>query len=184
MQARSDQMLARAWLAGDASAERQLLRRLRPKLRRYFASRTLSEPEDLVQQTLAACCLALPRFRGDSSFRTFLFRIAHHQLLAERRRARRARQLIEQAQVLWVDATGEVAREHAADGAVTDALNALPYELRRVIELAFWSHRTQSEIAELLALPLGTVASRMRRAKLRLRASLTAQRRAGQQEKT
>lgn len=55
---------------------------------------------------------------------------------------------------------------------VAHALDQLPERPRRVVELAFYSDLSQSEIAEQLDLPLGTVKSDMRRALLRLRAHL------------
>jgi len=55
---------------------------------------------------------------------------------------------------------------------VAHALDQLPERARRVVELAFYSELSQSEIAERLDLPLGTVKSDMRRALLRLRGHL------------
>ena len=58
---------------------------------------------------------------------------------------------------------------------VADALGALAARPRQVLELAFYSGFSQSEIAERLALPLGTVKSDMRRALVRLRHILEAE---------
>ena len=55
---------------------------------------------------------------------------------------------------------------------VTRALETLPDRARQVVELAFYSDLTQSQIAERLSLPIGTVKSDMRRALLRLRTEL------------
>ena len=55
---------------------------------------------------------------------------------------------------------------------VAHALSLLPEAPRQVIELAFYSDLTQSQISEKLNLPLGTVKSHMRRALLSLRAHL------------
>ncbi len=56
---------------------------------------------------------------------------------------------------------------------VHQALKSLPEEMRIVLELAFFSSLTQTEIAEVLAEPLGTIKSRIRRAMERVRLRLT-----------
>lgn len=75
------------------------------------------------------------------------------------------------------DARGEAAvspqDDHLADRLLVEhALATLPARVRQVVELAFYSDLTQTEIAERLELPLGTVKSDIRRALQRLRTHL------------
>ena len=58
------------------------------------------------------------------------------------------------------------------DAAVRDALTALSPEQQTIIRLSYYSEKSQSEIAEELGVPLGTVKSRTRLAMSRLRALL------------
>jgi RNA polymerase sigma-70 factor (ECF subfamily) len=88
---RSDAELLDAWRAGDQSAGDDLFQRHFDALYRFFSSKLSSGVEDAIQQTLLGCVEARDRFRGDGSFRSFLFAIARHQLLAAfRTRARDA----------------------------------------------------------------------------------------------
>jgi DNA-directed RNA polymerase specialized sigma24 family protein len=85
----SDQELLRAWRAGDREAGGTLFERHFAAIRRFFRNKVDHQVEDLVQRTFTACVEARDRFRGDSSFRTYLFAIAHNVLRDHIRRRRR-----------------------------------------------------------------------------------------------
>jgi len=77
----SDEQLAAAWQHGDARAGTTLLGRHVRSLDRYFWTKVgRQEAEDLRQETLVRASTAIAGFRHRSSFRTYLFRIAHRTL--------------------------------------------------------------------------------------------------------
>ena len=77
--AMDDLELLNAWRAGDAAAGRGLFQRYFPQLYRFFANK-VDDPDELVQQTFLAIVKARSQFEGRSSFRTYLFTVARHEL--------------------------------------------------------------------------------------------------------
>src|ERR1051325_6527963 len=75
-----DLALLESWRAGDVRAGQALFRRYFHDVYRFFANKVGAEADELVQQTFAASVVAAARFRGGSSFRTYLFAIAGNQL--------------------------------------------------------------------------------------------------------
>ncbi len=73
-----------------------------------------------------------------------------------------------------VDDPQQVVEELALRDMMTTALSALPPDERTVLELGYYAELSQSEIADRLDIPLGTVKTRTRRALLRLRGAFTA----------
>lgn len=108
--------------------------------------------------------------------RTWLMSMVHHRGIdLVRRRSSRERLQAEAAllpQPAASDVTSAQAYAHDEAQAVRVALQGLPEDQRRVIELAFYGGWTQSQIAEMLKLPLGTVKSRARLGLLKLRDAL------------
>src|SRR5689334_12294264 len=89
---RNENDLLARWRAGDRAAGEVLMQRYRAILCRFFQRRTSENVEELVQDTLMACLRAIDQFEGRSSFRTFLFGIAHRQFLMNLR-AKRVRKV-------------------------------------------------------------------------------------------
>lgn len=113
-----------------------------------WRSRSGFDPE---RGSLAAWLLAIARFRV---------------LDLQRRRAR----VVEQAPAAEAAPdTADVTDQLAHQLIVARALDELPQRVREVIQLAFWSECSHSEIADRLGLPLGTVKSDVRRALIHLR---------------
>lgn len=130
--------------------------------------------EDLLQDIRMAIWLALPRFRGDASLRTFVYRIAHNRALTH---VWRRKQLGILDPIDEIDLSDErpgpeaKAIENASRQALLDAIRALPLPSRQVIILALedMSHR---EIGTVLGLTENNVAVRLTRARSLLRARL------------
>lgn len=101
----TDMELIARWKAGDAKAATRLVARHSDALARFAASSgTVSEPEEVVQDTFVRAFGAIDSFRGESSFRTWLFTIAK-RLILDRRRAERRRR--DTAEVKDTDAVSE-----------------------------------------------------------------------------
>jgi RNA polymerase sigma-70 factor (ECF subfamily) len=123
------------------------------------------DAEDLAQDTYLRAIDSLDRYRGDASFRTWLFGIARHVCADHvRRRVRRRR----------LDALRPPRREFmgAADEeiGVLDLLDALDPDQRSAFVLTVIMGLEYSEAATICGCPVGTIRSRVNRARDRLRA--------------
>lgn len=147
---------------------------LLPRLRRFALSLTgnMAEADDLTQ---AACLRALERrrrYRDGTRLDSWLFRIAQNLWIDERRRHRRRReQSIDSAPLSHVS-TPAWAETQAEDrlmlSAVDRAIMDLPEEQRAVLVLTTVDGLAYREAAAILGLPIGTVMSRLARARLAL----------------
>jgi RNA polymerase sigma factor (sigma-70 family) len=140
-----------------------------------------ADHEDLVQDVALAIWLALPHFRGESSERTFVFRVAHNRGTSHAWK-RRARATVHGDGATDRD-VGEVADTVAGPDAQTatrqrarrllDALRALPLGHRQVLSLAL-EELPHAEIGAVLGIREDHVAVRLHRARHALRALLRA----------
>jgi RNA polymerase sigma-70 factor (ECF subfamily) len=162
----TDIELLEAWQQGDADAGSRLLRRHFRTLFRFFRSKVNDGVDDLVQQTMLACSESAHRFRGESSFRTYLLAIARTQLLMHLRRFSRKGKQLNPLETSIADVLGSPSVALAAkdeQDVVVAALQHIPLELQMTLELYYWEELKVTEIAEVLEIPLGTVKSRMNR---------------------
>ncbi len=131
--------------------------------------------DDLAQDVALAVHLALPRFRGDASVRTFVLRIAHNVCLRHVTR-QRARQHNEDNDVQVADPRlgpedqAALRQDHER---LLSAVRRLPLAQRQVITLAL-EELTGTEIAEVLGISDNAVHIRLHRARVQLRALLEA----------
>ena len=168
MSAADDIALLDAWRAGDKQAGNALLARHFQALLRFFENKVGADADELIQRTLLACAESHRQFRGDASFRTYLFTVARHELYAHyERRARAAnnedigsRSIAD----LATSPSGIVARRREHD-LLLRALRAIALDFQVALELHFWEGMSGPEMAEVLGLAEGTVRSRIRRAK-------------------
>ena len=133
--------------------------------------------EDVVQDSFLSAWRQAKSFKRErGSVRTWLMSIVHHRAI-DRLRAVASGGVtipIEDMPDAPAEAPGvwqQVWTSLRAD-AVRGALDVLPPEQKKSIELAYFSGYTQTEIAELMGVPLGTVKGRMRMALQKLRAAL------------
>lgn len=133
-----------------------------------------AEADDLSQEVFIAAYRALPSFRGDSAFGTWIYRIAVHVCSHHLRRRRPETTELDDEFLDWE-------REHdpeerALSGElrdrVRDAIEALPYKLRLVVVLRDMHGLSYEEIAQVLGCPIGTVRSRLHYATQKLAVSL------------
>jgi RNA polymerase sigma-70 factor (ECF subfamily) len=164
---RDDNALAEALAAQDLSALASLYDRY-GRVSYTLAYRILGEPEaaeDVVQDAFLAAWRGAGTFRRErGNLRSWLLSIVHHRSvdLLRRRTAFRPAPL-EAADRTPSDVdTAEEATRNLERGSVRAALEALAEAQRRTIELAYFGGYTQSELAQIMGVPLGTVKGRMR----------------------
>ncbi len=175
-----------AFRRGDTGAFDLLVVRHQDRVFR-LARRLLSDAEaalDAAQETFVKAWRALPRFEGNSRFSTWLTRIAINQCrneLRRRRTVKHARPLSLDAPIGTTDhprteliADGspepwEVARGREVGRSIRLALLDLEPEAREVLVLREVEDLSYEEMAEVLAVPVGTVRSRLHRARAELR---------------
>lgn len=168
----SDLELLEAWRRGEAEPGQQLFRRYFAQLNRFFRNKTDSGVEDLIQNTFLACIEGRDRFAGKSSFRTYMFGIAHNLLRAHYRQTGREVDFAQTSVIdLGASPTGPLTqREEQA--ALLGALRSIPLDYQVVLELSYWEDLSGPEIAEVLGLVPNTVRSRLARARAALREAL------------
>ena len=165
----TDFQLLAAWREGDRGAANRLLRRHFASLYRFFRNKVDADADELIQRTLVASLAAADQFRGASSFRTYLFTIARHELYRFVRRGRGSEVDFGLSSVIDLGASpSAVIGRRRRQKIVLLALRRLPLELQVVLELHYWEELTAREIAEILELPLGTAKTRIARAKERM----------------
>ena len=145
--------------------------------RRITADDVLAE--DVVQDAFLGAWRSADRYvSGRGSVKTWLLSIVHHRAIDAVRRRRPTSELpaedegrsVPQALTL-PDVWGEVSDGIDRDQVAT-AVAVLPDAQREALELAYWAGLSQTEIAERLGVPLGTVKSRVRLALVALRREL------------
>ena len=177
----ADQLLVDRVKSGDQQAFNLLVRKYERKVYRLISRlvRDPAEVEDVAQEAFIKAYRALPQFRGDSAFYTWLYRIAvntaKNHLVAQGRRP------IPLSDTLSEDEDGEsfgredvVSDNQTPDAellsrqiaeTVNRAIEALPQDLRTAVTLREIEGLSYEEIAEAMNCPIGTVRSRIFRAR-------------------
>lgn len=181
-----DQQLVERAQRGDKRAFELLVTKYQRKLGRLLSRmvRDPAEVEDVTQEAFIKAYRALPAFRGDSAFYTWLYRIAintaKNYLVALGRRAPTTTEFnhedaenFEEAEALRDSSTPE-SEMHGKQIAATvnRAMDALPTDLRTAITLREIDGLSYEEIASLMNCPIGTVRSRIFRARESIAAEL------------
>jgi len=172
--ASSDRELLERWRRGDNRAGSNLVKRHFDALYRFFSTKAHAHNEDLIQQTFMACVEARDAFRGDSSFRAYLFGLARFQLLTHYRNAYRVRGLdftMTSVRDLGTSPTENLARREESK-LLELALQRVPLDQQIALELTYSEGLAAPEVARVLGIPANTVYSRLRRAKAHLREAL------------
>jgi RNA polymerase sigma-70 factor, ECF subfamily len=139
--------------------------------------------EDITQGTFLLAWRGLPRFQRGSPFRPWLMRILYRHALDEMERHRVYQQPIpleesgEFERYVGASAGRDLQEQIVQREEVRQALAQLNADQRRVIALRYGADLTEVDIAQVLDWPVGTVKSRLNRARERLRVLLTEERR-------
>jgi RNA polymerase sigma-70 factor (ECF subfamily) len=174
----TDQLLVERVQRGERAAFDVLVRKYQHRIVK-LVSRYVhdgAEAQDIAQEAFLKAWRALPRFRGDSAFYTWLYRIAintaKNHLVADRRRPEDQQVDLQDPEEFGIAArlrdedtpeglllTAEIERT------VEQAIQALPDELRTAIVLRELEGLSYEEIAQAMDCPVGTVRSRIFRAR-------------------
>jgi RNA polymerase sigma-70 factor (ECF subfamily) len=172
-----DELTLRRAQRGDERAWRDLIARYERPVHsliwRLLAGRARHRVEDLAQETFVRVLRALPRFdpAGPAKLSTWILTIATRLALNELRRPEHSELSHEPPARERTDATAERARLGAA---IAAAVAALSDAQRAVLVLREYHDLDYTEIADVLELDVGTVKSRLSRARAALREQLTA----------
>lgn len=168
--------LAEEWLvrrskAGDREAFGQIVSRHQTAVYRVVRG-ILGDPaesEDVTQEVFLKAYASLGRFRGEANLFTWLYRIAVNEALRSRRR-RRPQPLEEAPEAAVPPAEPAEPEETPTLETLRRLLDRLPEDHRTIVVLRDLEGLSYREIAETLEIPLGTVESRLFRARRELRA--------------
>lgn len=168
----SDRSLVERWAAGDRDAGSEFARRHFATLWTYFRNKLSEAPEDLIQATLVQCQRYRGRLGEADDVRAYLLSIARSQLRDHYRRVR-PREDLDAMSVRDLASTldTKLHRRHVQD-TVARALQSLTLAHQEILELHYWNDLSVAEIAAVLEVPVGTVKSRLIRAREALRAHL------------
>ena len=174
-----DQLLVDRAQHGDKKAFELLVVKYQRKLMRLISRliRDQAEAEDVVQEAFIKAYRALPQFRGDSAFYTWLYRIgintAKNYLVTQGRRAPTSTEAdVEEAetfddgdQLRDINTPESMLATKQIAETVNLAMEVLPEELRIAITLREIEGLSYEDIAEAMHCPIGTVRSRIFRAR-------------------
>ena len=173
-----DLELLERWRDGDKAAGNALFRRHFASVRRFFRNKVRPDDvEDLIQRTFAGCVESRDRFRGDASFRTFLFAVARRQLYKHLRdRAVKESREAPDLGVSSVHALGmspsSVMAARQEQGLLLEALQRISVDHQTMLELYYWEQMPGPEIAKVFDISPTTVRTRLFRARQALEAAL------------
>ena len=171
-------LVARA-RAGDLDAFGTLVTRHQDRLVRFVRAMMSSAPdrdaaEDVAQEAFLRAYRALGQFRGQSSFRTWLYQIATNvaRTHSAKRRDRKETQEPDAPHERDRPSGENIERRVIAHDQLRRALAELPDDWREALVLRDIEGLEYKEIADLLKIPMGTVESRIFRGRQRLKAAL------------
>jgi len=139
----------------------------------WWFERNRPEAQDLVQETMIQALQSFHRFQPGTNCRAWLVTILQH-VRSNRRRAHQRSPAVEDPEGRIAHATAFVppVPQDLTDEDVLRALGGIPVKFQEVIVLCDVEEMTYKEIAEALAVPLGTVMSRLHRGRALLRNEL------------
>ena len=174
----TDQQLVDRVLSGNKNAFNMLVLRYQHRVAALI-SRFVHDPqevEDVCQEAFIKAYRALPLFRGDSAFYTWLYRIAvntaKNHLVSRNRRPPASDLDVDEAEISEIGSVlreienpeGSLATEKLKQ-AITAAIEELPEDLRTAFTLREFTGLSYEDITEVMDCPVGTVRSRIFRAR-------------------
>jgi len=182
----ADADLVRRCRGGDTQAYGPLVARHDKRVYALVArvlgpTATADDVDDVAQDVFVQAWRALPKFRGDARFSTWLYRIATNMAIKQWHRNKRRAQTVSEEELpntvraalaILAPNPEDVAAQRARDGALRAAIDRLPEKQRTVILLHYFEEYTCEDIAALLECSVGTVWSRLHYGCRKLRESV------------
>ncbi len=176
MKQRTDEQLLAEYLRGDRQAFTELIGRYQSELYNYLL-KFLSQPalaEDVFQETFLQVHLSAESFQAERRFRPWLYTIAVNKArdLLRKQKRRQTVQITGQGEdesdgqvwdsLLREETTPEdIFDQEQEKVLVRETVDKMPDHLREILILAYFQQMPYKEMSDILALPLGTVKSRL-----------------------
>lgn len=181
-----DRLLIERSKKGDLTAFDELIKRYEKQVYgfAYRMTQNYDDANDVASEAFIKAFQAIGKFRGDSNFTTWMFRIVTNTYLDKRKRLKGHMDVpideyieLEESSVARQiqdpsPGPSDLIESTERDEIVQRAINELPEYQRIMIILYHMEERSYEEIAEILDMPIGTVKSRLNRARLALREKL------------
>jgi RNA polymerase sigma-70 factor (ECF subfamily) len=179
-----DRRLIAECLKGRTTAFGELIRRYQDRLFNtvFRLVNNVEDAQDIVQESFLSAYQSLGEFKGDAQFFTWLYRIAVNAAMTMKRRrkaivsieARREEShgMVEPLDPSEYSRPGRALEQVEEDHKIQMALQRLSPEHRAVLVLKDMEGQKYEEMAEILQVPVGTIRSRLHRARLELKALL------------
>lgn len=184
-----DHMLIDRCKEGEIAAFDELIRRYEKRVFSfaYRISGNHDDASDVTQEAFIRVFNSIKTFRGDANFTTWIYQIVKNVYLDSRKKAKSHRltsldeyiDLDENSVTRQIEDEGpsplEIVEQKEREMIVQRAIDALPDYQRIIVSLYHMQHQSYEEIADILQLPIGTVKSRLNRARLALLEKLGAE---------
>lgn len=173
-----DRALLNAMARGNKRALEQLYVRHSTRLHR-FLERMMGQramAEEVMNEVFLAAWQSAARYEGRSEPLTWLLSIAHNKAASVLRKRREATTLLDDAEEVAdpADTPDVTLQKQDKSEIMRDCMTALSAQHRTILDLVYYQERSVSEAAEILAIPEGTVKTRMFHARKRLSELLSA----------
>ncbi len=167
LEALTNEQLAEYVRTKDQESYRELVRRFQTKLLRYASYLTGDEHKaaDVVQESFIKAFINLNSFDESKSFSTWIYRITHNEAINAVKKHHKETAMDESFDMadtkdIELDFDKKEVREN-----ITKCLSELPIAYREPLSLMYLEEKSYQEISDILRLPIGTVGTRINRAK-------------------
>lgn len=165
----ADADLLTRWRGGDLDAGEVLFDRYYPMVERFFINKLASGVDDMVQETFKVIVESRDKVEHPDRFRGFIMSIAYRVFCAHLRARYRAGGEVVDLMTISVHSLSpspsSVVAEHREQRLLLQGLRTIPVDYQVILELHYWEEMTTEEIGAVLSTPVGTIRSRLRRAR-------------------
>jgi len=159
--------------AGDEQAFAVLVNRYKGMIysTAYKLLHDSGRAEDAAQETFIKAYAALPGFKGQSKFSSWLYRICYNTCISELRK-RKPEVELDEAMAVSVDGPVEAFRTKDIQSVIQDEVSKLPDDYRAAITMYHFNGLSYDEIAQMTHKPMGTIKAHIHRARSVLKTRL------------